>query len=108
VVKKLHGILNRVPAKDRPDRLCEIEATHAAWCATDSWQEQDGKYAKGLANWLAPTEGRFDESPPDQGLMRMNGHRTTDPVRIPTASERKRMEVYRGLELFDQIAGRRA
>lgn len=61
--KKLTAILNKYPESKWCDVLSEIDQNHAAWCDTDNWRRG---YAKGLANWLAPTEGRWQDPPPPE------------------------------------------
>ncbi len=45
-----------------------IDENHAGWCASSQWQRMGpdgpGHFARGLANWLAPTEERYLEPPP--------------------------------------------
>lgn len=60
---QLKAILSKYPISERIDRLVQIDRNHAAWCATEEWRKDGGKYAKGLNNWLAPTKGRWDLRP---------------------------------------------
>ncbi|MBZ5623317.1 MAG: hypothetical protein LAQ69_32035 [Acidobacteriia bacterium] len=43
--------------------LRRINANHIAHCASEQWQKDGGRYAKGLSNWLAPTMKRWEEAP---------------------------------------------
>lgn len=54
-----------IPTPERLARLDEIDANHAAWCATEQWQKDGGEFAKGLDNWLAPTKDRWATAPPE-------------------------------------------
>jgi hypothetical protein len=60
----LRAILRREAPSKRLEVLRRIDDNHAGWCDTPDWQKENGQYAKGLGNWLAPTKGRWDESPP--------------------------------------------
>jgi hypothetical protein len=62
--KRLKAILGKLPKPERLRKLEQIESYHAGWCECEDWQKEDEKYAKGLANWLAPTEGRYELQPP--------------------------------------------
>lgn len=104
VADKLRTIAKQVPAKERIDRLCEIEKCHADWCDHPDWQKEGGQYAKGLDNWLAPTKGRFNaQAPPIPEPSRCE-----QPSRFPTAQERKRAEVIRGMEVVEMLSRRAA
>ena len=50
-----------IPAEELLNR---IDRNHAAWCASDAWRKDDGQFAKGLENWLAPTKDRYLIEPP--------------------------------------------
>jgi hypothetical protein len=68
VVKaQLKAIARRVAPAARVDLLHRVEQNHAAWCAWPGWCNDDGLYAKGLENWLAPTKERWNEPPPVAG-----------------------------------------
>jgi hypothetical protein len=60
----LRSIINRVPKSERIHRLSGIDKRHEGWCKSEEWTKDDGEYARGLANWLAPTKGRYDQEPP--------------------------------------------
>jgi hypothetical protein len=65
VVKaQLRGIARRTAPTERIDLLHQVDQNHAAWCAWPGWRNDDGQYAKGLENWLAPTKERWNEPPP--------------------------------------------
>jgi hypothetical protein len=64
VKTQLRAILRRAPPGKRLEVLRLVERNHAGWCATPDWLKENGQYAKGLENWLAPTKGRWEESPP--------------------------------------------
>jgi len=66
IQKHLNAILKKVPGAERASRLTGIDQRHAGWCSSEAWTKENGQYAKGLANWLAPTMGRFDEQPPEE------------------------------------------
>ncbi len=68
VVNCLRSITRRVPVAERLDTLNFVETQHQAWCGTEDWQKDEGQYAKGLDNWLAPTKLRWKNNPPDQIL----------------------------------------
>lgn len=38
---------------DVAKKLAEIKACHAAWCKTEDWKKENGRYAPKLASWLA-------------------------------------------------------
>jgi hypothetical protein len=63
VTKQLRAIARRVALGKGIELLHRIDRNHAAWCASQEWQDDGGKYAKGLANWLAPTIERWNEPP---------------------------------------------
>lgn len=59
----------------------KINKNHKGACASYEWSKEDGQYAKGLTNWLAPTMGRYELSNtasdtlfPKQSGMNMNRH----------------------------------
>jgi hypothetical protein len=62
VEKKLSAILKHkhVPNDQRDVYLRRIDANHACMCSTEQWTKDGGAYAKGLTNWLAPTEERYN------------------------------------------------
>ncbi len=60
IVKKIDGVPGKIA------KLAAIDHNHQKHCETDDWSKDGGKYAKGLANWLAPTRGRFDMPAPIQ------------------------------------------
>ncbi len=62
VATKLAAII-REKNGDGEQELERINRNHAAWCSSSDWTKEDGQYAKGLGNWLAPTMGRFDAAP---------------------------------------------
>jgi hypothetical protein len=64
IKKHLRTITAKIKtAEAKIAKLYAIDAIHAAWCGTEDWTKEDGKFAKGLDNWLAPTMGRFDVAP---------------------------------------------
>jgi hypothetical protein len=65
VEKKLSIILKhkRVPAAECESYLLRVDRNHAAMCASDDWRKENGQFAKGLRNYLAPTEERYDIEP---------------------------------------------
>ena len=65
VEKKLEAILKhkRVPTAEAEAFLRRIDRIHAAACASEAWRKDGGQYAKGLRNYLAPTEERYDIEP---------------------------------------------
>lgn len=65
--KLLRAVTTRVVAKDRAALLDEIDENHKAWCQSEDWSKEEGRYAKGLANWLAPTVERYRSKPPPPG-----------------------------------------
>ena len=38
-----------------------LNDNHAKWCESIEWTKEDGQFAKGLSNWLAPTMGRYKQ-----------------------------------------------
>ena len=69
VRQRLKAILLKDHQKERAGHLARIDANHANWCRTYDWTKEDGEFAKGLDNWLAPTKGRFDEPPPAERIQ---------------------------------------
>lgn len=63
---KIKTILNKHPKAEWQAVVERIDTNHEALCRSEQWRKQDGEFAKGLANWLAPTLGRFDSEPPQQ------------------------------------------
>ena len=53
----------RVVLKKNPGALAAIDAAHAAWCATERWTKEGGRYAPKLAAWLA--EQGWEDEPPE-------------------------------------------
>jgi hypothetical protein len=64
VKRLLRTIARQVPAAKRIDRFHWVDKNHTAWCASPEWRKDNGQYAKGLDNWLAPTKERWNEPPP--------------------------------------------
>jgi hypothetical protein len=66
VERKLTAILRHqlVPVHEREAYLERIDRNHAALCASEAWQKDSGQFAKGLENWLAPTNERYLCGPP--------------------------------------------
>jgi hypothetical protein len=62
--KKLKSIIRRIPKYERCPKLRRIDSNHEGWCQTHEWTKDAGEFAKGLSNWLSPTEFRYDEEPP--------------------------------------------
>ncbi len=71
VKKELAAIARRVPAAERIALLHRVDRIHAAWCACTDWLKENGQYAKGLENWLAPTKERWNEAPPSAITSRL-------------------------------------
>jgi len=44
--------------------LNTLAVRHERFCGSEQWTKADGEYAKGLANWLAPTMERYDQEAP--------------------------------------------
>ncbi len=74
-----------------PGQVAEINRVHAAWCATEDWQKDDGEYAKSLDNWLAPTKGRYEAAP----VVSIRGGSGTPYVPPPNFMTPERMEAER-------------
>lgn len=64
VESRIRAIVRRLPNAEKIPKVQKINANHAAWCQTEGWLKEDGEYAKGLDNWLAPTKGRYEEPAP--------------------------------------------
>jgi uncharacterized protein YdaU (DUF1376 family) len=64
--KHLHAIVGKLPKADRAAKLQRIDRNHQGWCESEQWTKDGGAYAKSLANWLAPTMGRYDMEPPSR------------------------------------------
>jgi hypothetical protein len=62
---------------DVPKKLADIEACHAAWCKTDDWKKENGRFAPKLASWIA-----------DRGYTKWPADNSAAPVIRPY--ERKR------------------
>ncbi len=78
--KQLRAILAKIPKAERAAKLAEIDSIHQGWCESESWTKEAGEYAKGLANWLAPTIGRFSMQPPPRASPTATGSKSTDAV----------------------------
>jgi hypothetical protein len=65
VATKLASILKhkRTPADECEAYLRRIDRIHEAMCASDEWCKDDGRFAKSLRNFLAPTEEFYDVEP---------------------------------------------
>lgn len=63
---KLLTIAKKHPKAERITLVEKINRVHAAWCDTNGWRKDDGQWAKGLENWLAPTMGRYLNEPPTE------------------------------------------
>ncbi len=91
--KLLHAIVNHRPAFEKAPQgrkserqlwlLGMIDENHAAWCSTDQWRRG---FAKGLANWLAPTMMRYLTPPAAERPM--NGSLFADSKTV------RAMEIY--------------
>lgn len=57
--KKLGEIVRHNRDRDPLELLDQIERNHASWCNHDDWNRNGHEFCKELANWLAPTEGRY-------------------------------------------------
>lgn len=66
VRKSLVAILRnkKVPRADQADYLLQIDQNHTGWCQSGGWTKDDGEFAKGLSNWLAPTMDRYEVQAP--------------------------------------------
>jgi hypothetical protein len=62
IAKKLEAVLKHkhVPAAEAEAYLRRIDRNHAAACNSETWCKDGGLYAKGLRNYLAPTEERYE------------------------------------------------
>jgi len=60
----LEAILRKVKPAERLGLLSRIDENHRLHCETEQWRKDDGEFAKGLVNWLAPSKERFLEPPP--------------------------------------------
>jgi hypothetical protein len=56
----------------------DLTDRHERWCRCEQWTTNDGQYAKGLENWLAPTKERYEAEPNDQQGNR-DGHAHNEP-----------------------------
>jgi hypothetical protein len=65
VKKSLKAIVSKLPASTRILKLEAIDRNHASKCQSSDWTKDGGQFAQGLANWLRPTLGRFDEPAPN-------------------------------------------
>ena len=86
VKNQLRAIVRHAQPGKRLGLLRQIDENHAGWCETPDWQKENGQYAKGLDNWLAPTKGRWEESPPRAPLRdgpKGHGGSTIDDEFIP-------------------------
>jgi hypothetical protein len=66
VKNRLLAIIRRTQSSKRLEVLHQIEQNHLGWCAIPDWNKENGQFAKGLDNWLAPTKERWTECPPSQ------------------------------------------
>jgi hypothetical protein len=57
--KKLHAIIKRHSRLGKERALATVDKNHAAQCKSEQWSKSGGEFAKGLGNWLAPTEDRY-------------------------------------------------
>ena len=89
-VKRLRAIIGKLPKHEQAEKLAAIDRNHEAWCATEQWQKEGGEYAKGLANWLSPTEGRYDLQPPARASPVET--RPLNRYKIPTLPEEPNAE----------------
>ncbi len=71
--KALKAIVGKLPKSERSAKLESIDSNHQGCCESDDWTKDGGQYAKGLANWLAPTMGRYDLAPPTRAPTRAKG-----------------------------------
>jgi hypothetical protein len=91
VQKKLEAILRYrdISRHERESYLAQLDANHAAWCASEQWTKDGGQYAKGLENWLAPSKERY-EAPPVVGSPAKVAASETGPSPISQESEDER------------------
>jgi hypothetical protein len=73
-IKNITTISKSFPAAERIARIEEINKNHEAWCDSSKWGEDDGKWVKGLSNWLSPSKS-FWSDPPTDSLFRENAER---------------------------------
>jgi hypothetical protein len=65
VIKKLEAILkhNRIPTAEAEAYLRRIDRNHTAACKSEEWQKDDGRWARGLRNYLSPRDGEYNIEP---------------------------------------------
>jgi hypothetical protein len=67
ITKKLSMILKhkRLRGSEANAYLQQLGNHHEKFCQSEQWHKDSGYFAKGLANWLAPTMERYDQEPPE-------------------------------------------
>jgi hypothetical protein len=87
VKTSLRAIARLAELAKRLEALRMVDQNHAGWCATADWQKENGQYAKGLDNWLAPTKRRWADPPPraqrGEGSKRQSGSTVEDEYLPP-------------------------
>ena len=65
IEKHLRAILRHKPHRNEKAiaYLGELADRHQRWCQSSDWTKDDGQFAKGLDNWLAPTKDRYEQEP---------------------------------------------
>lgn len=58
--KCLKSILAALPEAEWEHKLAMIDKNHLSMCQSLDWKKENGQFAKGLENWLAPTMGRYE------------------------------------------------
>lgn len=63
---KLRAVLkHRKISRDECEEYLErVNQYHRSLCESYGWSKDGGEFAKGLRNWLAPREGRYEPPPP--------------------------------------------
>jgi hypothetical protein len=61
--QQIEKILEMFPKEEHLATVERINTNHVVACASHEWQKEGAQYAKALFNWLAPTKGRWDETP---------------------------------------------
>lgn len=74
VKKKLEIIAKKTPTGQRLALLRVIETNHTACCELYDWQKENGQFAKGLSNWLAPAGDLWSDPPARASPVERPGH----------------------------------
>jgi len=71
IQKQLRAIVRKISSVPlKIAKLEQVDKSHDEWCACSDWTKDDGQYAKGLDNWLAPSLARWEVPPADAGVLR--------------------------------------